>query len=459
MLHQHGRYQRESCADQVKRRSGTRNICTAVQAVRAAEGGSFALGWPARRVRELRALSHTRSRVRGSTPMAMTRAAVVEPGVAEVRPTPGLAEFIETNRVRIVAEWEVFAKSLTPAATGMNAVALRDHADEILTAMVLDMRSQQTAQEQAEKSKGRGTAQRLGEIGRIHAALRIENGFKLGQLVAEYRALRASVLRLWEPESTDAAGVTRFNESIDEALTEAVDSFMKTTEHYRDQSLGILGHDLRNPLSAIIMGSTLLGGSEGLDDKSVRIAARMLKSANRMNRMIADLLDLTRTRFGDQIPIVRLPMDLEPVCREVVAELEGSVPTGHLRFTSQGDLHGEWDHDRIAQVLSNLVRNAIQHGAPTDPILLVARDDGDAVTLAVHNGGPAISERALTTIFEPMVRHVADEKKNSGFGLGLYIAAQIVLAHGGTLDAVSTEERGTTFTARLPRRVPRRDRS
>jgi len=354
----------------------------------------------------------------------------------------GLAEFIDEHRHPIVEEWRMFAQSLTPAATTMTATALRDHADEILTAIVGDMRSQQTAQEQAEKSKGRGTAQRLEEIGRIHAALRIENGFKLGQLVAEYRALRASVLRLWTAKGTDGAGVTRFNESIDEALTEAVDSFMKTSEHYRDQSLGILG-------------STLLVGREGLDDKSVRIAARMLNSANRMNRMISDLLDLTRTRFGDQIPIVRLPMDLEPLCRQVIAELEGVVREGTLRFTPQGDLRGEWDHDRVAQVLSNLVRNAIQHGAPNEPILIVARDEGDTVSLAVHNEGPPISERALTTIFEPMVRHVRDETTNTGFGLGLYIASQIVLAHSGTLEAVSTEDRGTTFTARLPRRVPR----
>lgn len=370
-----------------------------------------------------------------------------------------LAEFIDQERTSIVEEWRQFAQSLTPAATGMNATALRDHADEILTAIVADMRLRQTGAEQAEKSKGRGTAQRLGDIGRIHAALRIEDGFKLGQLVAEYRALRASVLRLWEPHGTDGAGVTRFNESIDEALTEAVDSFMRTTEHYRDQSLGILGHDLRNPLSAIIMGSTVLMGSEGLDDQSVRIAARMLNSANRMNRMIGDLLDLTRTRFGDRIPIVRSPMDLEPLCRQVVAELEGVVRAGPLRFTPHGDLRGEWDHDRISQVLSNLVCNAMQHGAATEPILLVARDEGDAVSLAVHNGGPPIPKRALATIFDPMVRHVSDETTNVGFGLGLYIASQIALAHSGTLEAVSTAEGGTTFTVRMPRRVPRAERT
>jgi signal transduction histidine kinase len=247
-----------------------------------------------------------------------------------------LADFIDHKRRPIVAEWEAFAQSLTPAATGMNPSALRDHADEILTAIIHDMKSQQTEAEQAEKSKGRGTAHRLGAISKIHAALRIENGFKLGQLVAEYRALRASVLRLWESQGSDGAGVTRFNESIDEALTGAVNSFTKTTEQFRDQSLGILSHDLRNPLSAIIMGSTLLVGTDGLDDKSVRIAARMVNSANRMNRMIDALLDLTRTRSGDMIPVTRAPMDLEPLCRQVIAELEGVARVGKLRFTAQG---------------------------------------------------------------------------------------------------------------------------
>ena len=365
-----------------------------------------------------------------------------------------LAEFIDAERVTIVAEWETFARSLLPEADGMTGPALRDHADEILSAIVEDMRSRQTEAEQAEKSKGRGTAQRLGAIGKVHAALRIEIGFKLGQMVAEYRALRASVLRLWEKRGTDPAGVTRFNESIDEALTEAVHQFVETTEHYRDQSLGILGHDLRNPLSAIIMGSTLLVNAEELSDKSVRTAARMLNSANRMNRMIGDLLDLTRTRFGDLIPVVPRPIDLEPLCRQVVAELEGLRPDGGLRFTSAGDLHGEWDSDRISQVLSNLVRNAILYGASTEPVSLVAKDNGNEVVLEVHNGGPSIPKSVQATIFEPMVRHAGSEHKTTGLGLGLYIVSQIVLAHSGTVEVTSSDAGGTTFTVHLPRRIP-----
>ena len=363
----------------------------------------------------------------------------------------GLAEFIVKERVRIVAEWEAFARTLLPAAGDMTSMALRDHANEILAAITGDMRSRQSAAEQAKKSKGRGEAQRLSDMGQLHAAIRIEGGFKLPQLVAEYRALRASVLRLWGKTGTDPDGVMRFNEAVDEALTEAVHTFTTTTEHYRDQSLGILGHDLRNPLTAIVAGAQLLIGSRDLDDRSVSLAARMLSSANRMSRMIADLLDLTRTRFGDAIPVVAAPMNLEPLCRQVVAELEGLRPSGGVSFTAKGDLRGEWDSDRIAQVLSNLVRNAIQHGAPSEPITVVARGQNADVSVEVHNGGPAIAKRLLSTMFAPMVRHERREGATGGLGLGLYIAAQVVSAHAGTLEVTSTAE-GTTFTVLLPRR-------
>jgi signal transduction histidine kinase len=363
-----------------------------------------------------------------------------------------LADFIHEQRVTIVAEWQAFAKTLLPAAGAMSGLALRDHADEILTAIVSDMKSRQTAEEQAEKSKGRGEAQRLEEIGRVHAALRIENGFKLGQLVAEYRALRASVLRLWACGGTDAPGVTRFNEAIDEALIEAVNLFTKTSEHYRDQTLGILGHDLRNPLSAMVTASTMLMDAEQIDQRTVKTAARVLhNAANRMNRMIADLLDLTRTRSGDTIPITLAALDLEPLCHQLVAELAGLHPVGGLRLTARGNLCGQWDGDRISQVISNLLRNAIQHGSSSEPIDLVAEGGGAEVVLSVHNWGRTIPLSAQSTMFEPMVRHVGSERMEAGVGLGLYIAYQVMLAHHGTLSVTSSEVDGTTFTAHLPR--------
>jgi signal transduction histidine kinase len=365
-----------------------------------------------------------------------------------------LASFIDTERRAIVAEWEAFARTLIPAARDMTAAALRDHADEILSAIVHDMRSRQTSSEQAEKAKGQH-AGHLEEVGQIHAGLRIQYKFKLWQMVAEYRALRASVLRLWGERGTDPKGVVRFNESIDEALTEAVDRFTLTTEHYRDQTLGILGHDLRGPLSAIVTGATLLSELGELHGESASIPARMLTSANRMRRMIDDLLDLTRTRFGDLIPVVPAPMDLYRVCQQVVAEHEGRRPAESLRLSGVGDLRGEWDADRLAQLLSNLVRNAIEHGPPDQPIDVIAEGAGDDVSLAVHNAGLPIPEEVIATIYEPMFRPTQSAHTRQGLGLGLYIARQIALAHGGSLDVTSTDAAGTTFKLRLPRRNAR----
>ena len=371
-----------------------------------------------------------------------------------------LADFIRNNHEPILKAWEAFARTLQPAAEGMSKAGLRDHAEEILKAIVRDMKSLESAAERLAKSKGhkgksdRG-AKRLGALGQLHALLRIESGFTLSQVVAEYRALRASVFRLWAKEQPDPSGVLRFNEAIDEALAEAVDRYAAKTAQYRDQVLGIVSHDLRNPLGAILLGSTVLGRAEGLDDRNSKIASHIENSAKRMVRIVSDLLDLTRTRLGSEISIVRGAVDLGPLCRLVIAELEGSHPNAVIRYQSAGDLRGQWDADRIAQVLSNLVGNALQHGDAGKPIRVVAKGVGEDIVLEVHNAGPPIPARAMRDMFEPLIRHENDPvKASTGLGLGLYIAKELVTAHGGKIDATSTAKGGTTFTVRLPRLAP-----
>ncbi len=374
-----------------------------------------------------------------------------------------LADFIRDHHEAILVEWETFARTLKPAAEGMSKAGLRDHADEILTAIVADMESLQSVAEKSTKSKGHkanrhdvrgggGGGAQPGALGQLHALLRIENGFTLSQVVAEYRALRASVFRLWGHTHPDAAGVSRFNEAIDEALAEAVDRYTEKTTQYRDQLIGIVSHDLRNPLGGILMGAAVLSGAEGLEDKHARIAGRIQNSARRMVRIVEDLLDLTRTRLGSAIPIVRAPTDVGPICQQVISELEGSHPHAVIRYTSKGNLRGEWDNDRLAQVLSNLVGNAIQHGDTDKPIHVDAKGEAKGIVVAVHNAGPPLPVSVLSDMFEPMVRHVEDPTKAStGLGLGLYIAKEIVTAHGGTIDVSSTDAGGTTFTVHLPR--------
>jgi signal transduction histidine kinase len=374
-------------------------------------------------------------------------------------PTKGatvkLSEFIGANHKGIVAEWETFAGTMLPAAGGMSATALRDHAEEILAAIVEDLESPQAGGEQSRKSKGQGEEHRMEAVGKTHAAIRIQDGFRLSQLVAEYRALRASVLRLFERAGgTDMRQVTRFNESIDEALVEATNRYMLVMDRTRDQFLAILGHDLRNPLGAILMSTGLLTSARGAEDRTVKIAARILSSAGRMQRMVNDLLDLTRTRLGSGIPIAPRPMDLEELSREVLAELEAFHPDCRFDFHSEGDLRGVWDSDRLAQVLSNLVGNALQHGERNRPIRVVAREDAEKVVIEVHNEGHAIPRAMLANIFEPMVRDAgrAEEQASRSLGLGLHITREIVMAHGGTVMVTSTDSAGTTFSVRLPRR-------
>jgi signal transduction histidine kinase len=384
------------------------------------------------------------------------RPAIAPGGSGAWNGTMRLGDYIRDHHEIILKEWETFARTLRPAAEGMSKAGLRDHADQILTAIVSDMESLESAAEKATKSKGHAhheaTEENLGALGQLHAILRIEAGFTLTQVVAEYRALRASILRLWAKPHPDTDGVLRFNEAIDAALAEAVDRFTTRTNEYRDQLIAIVSHDLRNPLGGILLGSAALTRTEGLDDKSARLATRIQNSAKRMVRIVDDLLDLTRGRLGSEIPISRRAMDAGPVCEMVIAELEGSHPHAVIRYTSKGDLRGEWDSDRLAQVLSNLVGNALQHGDADKPITVLAQGHGEEVALAIHNAGTPIPAGALNSIFEPNVRNVQDPTKApTGLGLGLYIAKELVRAHGGTLDVASTDGRGTTFTVRLPR--------
>ncbi|HYX31483.1 MAG TPA: sensor histidine kinase [Oligoflexus sp.] len=365
-----------------------------------------------------------------------------------------LAEFIQTNHTSIIEAWVNFARSMVPWAEGMSETDLQDHARDLLIAVVNDIRKTQTALEQSEKSKGQAEDGKLAQIGQKHASDRLESGLSLKQLVSEYRALRASVLRQWdETQGNETGDVTRFNESIDEALATSINRYSETVDNTREQFLAILGHDLRNPIGAITMGATLLAEPQSND--VIEIANLMLGAAERMNRMVNDLLDLTRTRLGAGIPVTQKPMDLTPVCRQIVSELQPSHPDFQLRFESIGDLHGEWDSDRLAQVVSNLVANALQYGSSAKPVKLVAREKGQEVILQVHNEGLPIPENALKTIFTPMARHGSGaqsvDRNSRGLGLGLFIASEIVISHGGTINATSTEKEGTTFTVTLPR--------
>jgi signal transduction histidine kinase len=212
----------------------------------------------------------------------------------------------------------------------------------------------------------------------------------------------------------------------------------------------VLGHDLRNPLNAMLTGAFLLQRSS--DDPGVReTAARILSSGQRMTRMIEDMLDLTRARLAGGIPLSRSAANLAAVVERVVQEARTAHPDRDVKVCVEGDLTGEWDVDRLQQIASNLVGNAIRHGDDAAPIaILVDGSASEHVVLSVTNGG-VIPAELVPSIFDPF--HGGRDGRAEGLGLGLYIAQQIAEAHHGTITVDSKPATGTVFTVRIPRRL------
>jgi phosphoserine phosphatase RsbU/P len=226
---------------------------------------------------------------------------------------------------------------------------------------------------------------------------------------------------------------------------------VKRRIEFEQQLVGIVSHDLRNPLSAIVFGASVLLKREGLDEKVTGSARRILASAERAGRMIRDLLDFTQARLGG-IPVQRAPLCLHTHAAQVLDELGHAHPERTLELTQEGDTQGEWDPDRIDQVIANLVGNALKYSPPDSVVRVRTRGEADAVLFEVHNRGEPIPPERLPELFKPLSRGTAKaDMLTRSIGLGLYIVDSIVRAHGGTIHVSSTAAEGTHFTVRLPR--------
>ena len=257
-----------------------------------------------------------------------------------------LADFIRQDMEAILKDWESFACTLVPAATGMTSLALRDHAQPILEAISLDLESSQTRNAQSEKSKGRapkisGAPETAAQT---HAVLRAKSGFDINQLVAEYRALRASVLRLWmDQASLDATGIEdiiRFNEAIDQAIAESVGHFDRHVERARNLLLGMLGHDMRSPLNAIVTTAAYLQALNAGKEVSTA-AARLVRSGASIQALLDDLVDFNRTRLGLGIKVIPVPIDLAEVLAEELEQMRVAYPGHRIELEAKGDTRGE----------------------------------------------------------------------------------------------------------------------
>jgi len=392
-----------------------------------------------------------------------------------------LADFILGNIEPILMDWEKFARKIWPGAA-VDPATLRDHAAGILRAAAEDMQSAQTPKEQSDKSKGDGKtgdqSDGVDEAAKQHGIDRVDSGFHLGALVSEYRALRASVLQLWQPgtpnpDARDLQDVTRFNESIDQSLAESVDGFMQQVEGERasmtkeqtaregaesanrakDTFLAVLSHELRTPLNAIVGWVSILR-SQKCNEADLEEGLDVIqRNTDAQVRIISDILDVSRIVSG------KMTLDMRPC--DLAAVIKGAVDGTRASAEARGvtldiDLdpsarHATCDATRMQQVVWNLVSNAVKFTPRGGRVGVKLFRDRSELHIEVTDNGEGIDPEFLPYIFDRFRQADGSTRRQAGgLGLGLSIVKHLVEAHGGAIEARSVVGSGATFTVRLP---------
>lgn len=343
----------------------------------------------------------------------------------------------------------------------MPAAELQDHARQMLQSIAGEMETIESAEQKKEKSIGEVSKISGGEsAAATHGSLRQISGFTMPQVTAEFRAMRASVLRLWMDKAArtskaNTEEILRFNEAIDQALQESAIRFSEQSDRTRDTFLAILGHDLRSPLATMTMAGAFLVRPTIDQANTIQIGARISRSAATMTTMVNDLLEYARTQLGGTIPIRPALADIVEICQSAVDDASAAHPDCEFLLEVAGERIGDYDAARLAQVFSNLLNNAAQYKGEKHAVTISAFGDVDATIVQVKNYGPEIPRASLAAIFDPLVQlsAMADQKgpASTSMGLGLFIAREITTCHGGTITVESSVEAGTIFTVKLPR--------
>ena len=296
------------------------------------------------------------------------------------------------------------------------------------------------------------------DVARVEAES--ERAFAAGlQLTTTYRIHTESGEQRWVWERSAAQG-PQADDTVEGFVTDitqqrAAEAEVRRRIEFEHQLIGIVSHDLRNPLHSITLGAAALLKQEGLNGAGTRQVRRILASAERAARMIRDLLDFTQARLGGSIPVSRKRVALYQLIAQVVEEFEHSHPERRFEIEETTALEGDWDPDRIVQALTNLVGNAVAYSPAESTITIRARQVGADALVEVHNWGEPIAEERIATLFEPLVRGTSRvDMQSRSIGLGLFIVRSIVLAHHGRIEVHSTREHGTTFRVHLPAREP-----
>jgi signal transduction histidine kinase len=392
------------------------------------------------------------------SPSSVTRSAgdigtlwMTTPPVRNPAARQGLAEFIQAHEADILADWDAYARSLGHDDMPLDPAGVRDHGPDILHNIVW------TLTQPLSGSPADAAQPPHPNAAQAHADARRLQGITVDAILSEYRALRASVLTHWRnagggTHARDTSDLARFDEAIDQGIAEAIGRYVQQTKTATDLFIGILGHDIRNPLGTIMVSAEYLVKSRQLPATSV---APILNAAARIQGIVEQTMDFSRTQSHGAMPVRRLPGHLGDMLVKVVQETQVRHPDRIFHCDVSGDLEGNWDEHRLGQVLSNLLGNAIAYGARDSIISVKVWSTDDKTSFSVHNHGAAIPQAEQLRIFEPLVRGnaaIVERRGRAGLGLGLYICREIVRAHGGWMAVASAPNTGTTFSVHLPRR-------
>ena len=378
-----------------------------------------------------------------------------------------LADFIVNNSNRILEEWEDFAATIAPPDTSMTGKELRDHAAAMLGAIAEDLCFPESPREQEDKSKGRGIPGPADAAGREHGGARLKSDFTIEQLIAEYRALRATVLRLWSEDSKstgqcDLRDLIRFNEAIDQLLTASVASFAQQSRQAasderirRDEFLAMLAHELRNPLAPIASAAGLL--KRGMNDEAVARSASAIieRQVEHMTGLVDDLLDVSRVTRG-LIELEKEALNLDGIISDAVEQAMPLIQARGHRLTVREPpelvvVHG--DRKRLVQIVSNLLTNAAKYTPNGGRIVLRTEVCQEQVTIAVQDNGIGMTPDLIEHLFEPFVQAKrTSDRSSGGLGLGLALVRSLVELHGGKVSCASAGPgTGSEFSVCLPR--------
>lgn len=370
-----------------------------------------------------------------------------------------LSDFIRGASDEIVAHAVAFARTLPPLANvSIDVAVLSNHLPGVLKAIAIDLEQPQTRQEGITKSEGLATAVTGETSAQTHGRMRAEVGLSVAQVVAEYRVLRAVVMRLWGEAGrlNNAAAfndLLRFNEAMDQAIAESIAFHVAEVDRWRATLLAVIGHDLRTPLGTVLMATDSLAMMAG-DGPLAAPAGVLRRGAGRLAALLDSLLEYNNVQLGAGMSLHPHRVDLDPASCAEVEMLRAALPEVTITCEMSGPMVGLFDENRIREAISNLVANAAQYRTPSTPIQVVGEGHSDHVTLSVVNQGPPIPTEVLETFFQPLRRRDTGERHGPrrNLGIGLFIVREIARAHGGTVTAEARDGR-VSFVMQLPKQT------